>query len=211
MINKKLTFLFILLITIFLCSCSFENNNSNAKVNTPLVVHISSKDNAEYFAVKKDTDINNIDFKDFLNIDVNKEVDYEIKWVGDSLAYRVDNYNDLIGLKVSYNNDETDETENTIIDENLIQESKFYTLSREGIKGVSIYILVKDGDLNKCYKYDTLLLVYPQELEDVITSNTDKTVESVLRLIYQHDGEHDSGEWWVSDRIGDDFYFSNIY
>ncbi len=223
-IYKLITFL---LAAAMLTACSGNANTEEGidfSVNEPLVVHISMKENAEYIPVREYTSVSDFNPEEYIDIDINKaDASYEVHWVGEQFAYRVDSYADFFDEGTTYKDPITplSDSEDSLslqnkfkhIDEDTLEKSRQDTLDNEGIKCISIYVDVNYENEIHPYYIDSLLLVSPDELLETVMNESTRKVENVLVEIYKRKTQlgYKSGGWFDDPRSVDKGYMSNIY
>lgn len=176
----------VLLTLILLYGCQSEIKE--LPVNDNVTLSVELKDNKEYIMVDQYTDIDSIDFERYLDIKSNKDLSYNIKWVGQGFAYTYDKYEDILGIKVvtelrigenSINDVETE------VDEEFINKDKQTTLNSDGFVSISIYVQGEYEGRKIEKRLDTLLFVYPEdfdeELKNVLVNKN--TIEDVYKTL----------------------------
>lgn len=187
---KKILIVFITLL--ILVGCSQNNEIQKVVDEDPLIMHANAKDHAEFFLVKQGTPVNEFNPKDIIEVELNKDISYEIEWVGERYANQCDNYSDVVrilGEKA----------------ENDIEQSKIDTLNFESFRPITIYIIGKYNENIYEQCVNTLLLVVPEKLYDDLSEMPLKRVEDAYREINKL-GSEKYGPYKFDDK-----YHSQIY
>ena len=183
-------------------SSGSENNVSN-KVNSfeevevldNLIVHAKVKDNAEYIPVDQYTSVEDFHPEDYLDIEINQDVDYRIEWVGQALSWRFDDYNEIISGKYKkkllnpdmiMNLKTLGADEITNLSKKTIENINKTTLDSEGFRGITIYILINNGESEISIPVDANLLILPDELNGIVEDLDNQTIENAQRAIYEY-------------------------
>lgn len=117
----------------------------------PLVMYVNAKNRAEYFMVKQYTPVSEFNPEDIIEVNLNKELDYTVEWVGERLSNQLDTYDEILN----------------VLGDNPLEEvesSKKDTLDCEGFRPISIYISVDHNGRKITKRVDTILLVAPEKL-----------------------------------------------
>lgn len=197
---KKILIVIVVLFT--LVGCSEKQETQKIVDEDPLIMHVNAKNHVEFFLVKEGTPVEDFHPEELIEVEINKDVPYEVAWVGERYAFQCNTYKDVIDkLK--------DDAENKIYI------SKKDTLSYESFRPITIYVIAKDDNgKEKEQRLDITLLVAPEKLYDDLLKETPSTMDKVYKRIIEL-GETKYGPYTVSESRVEQIarekgYYSNI-
>lgn len=202
---KKIIILLFSVLTLLTCSGCEQKIKTN-DVDVPLIVHYGVKDNLECILVDQYTLVNEFNVEDYIYVDINKDVDYEIHWIGERLVsdtYK--SYDDVLKTKINrsaaYNN-----LEDYVIDENAIEDSKRLTLNCEGFRPIQVFIDVHDGDNTISKVFELNLLIVPEDLADIIYGANSNSIEEIRQKLATSEYKD---TYWLRHNVIDDVYYTS--
>lgn len=145
---KKILIVIVVLFT--LVGCSEKQETQKIVDEDPLIMHVNAKNHVEFFLVKEGTPVEDFHPEELIEVEINKDVPYEVAWVGERYAYQFDSLEPIYNLSNENNED--------------IEQSKKDTLDCEGFRPISIYISFDHNGRKITKRVDTILLVAPEKL-----------------------------------------------
>lgn len=190
---KKITFLFILLLTF--SACVSKKDAVSLEVNDSLSYVVSIKNKAEFILIKEGISIDEATQIILDNLDIETNADnYQFDWYGEAYSdltredieeYRSTYYDDDGSINI-YKSEENPIVDAFIDDVTDTSVSKELTLNNDSFRPIELVVdFIKDGNTETFYK-QILVCVAEEEQYNVLKNSDAKTIEEAYVVLWNH-------------------------